>query len=158
MANDFILKRGTLDGSGNFVPTGGLSFKFTATDAMTDRHSAPNTTINAPGQGSEETTTFNLGGLQRFVGFDFKLQNTGEDKSLGTNASEVITIDEQYDYLKNTFLSGDTDIQYQMSIGTLVVINCMIDDLSINPTFSNPTFYKGSIQISEGKNALSINA
>ena len=155
---DFIIKRGTLDGSGNFVATGGLSFKFTAADNLTDRHTAPNVTINAPGQGSEETTAFNLSGLQRFVGFDFKLQDTNEDKSLGTNASPVITIDEQYTYLKNTFLSGASDIQFQMSIGTLIVINCLIDDLPLNPTFSNPNYYKGSIQLSEGKNALSIGA
>ena len=153
---DLIIKRGTLDSSGNFVSAGGLTFKFTGANNVTDRHSAPNTTINAPGQGSGETTTFNLGGLQRFFGFDFALINDGTDKSDGTHTSTVITIDQQYDYLKNTFLSGGTGVQYQISWGTLVVINCMIDDLTLTPRFENPNQYKGSIQVSEGKNALSI--
>ena len=150
------LQRGSLDSNGDFVATGGLTFVFSGVDNVTDRHSAPNTTINSPGQGSEETSTFNLGGLQRFVGFEFKLVNDGSDKSDGTNASPVITIDEQYTYLKNTFLSGKSDIQYQLTLNALLVINSMIDDLSINPTFSNPNHYRGSIQVSEGKNALSI--
>ena len=150
------IKKGSLDSNGDFVATGGLTFIFSGVDNFNDRHSSPNITINAPGQGSEETSNFNLGGLQRFISFDFQLINDGTDKADGTHTSAVTTIDEQYAYLKDTFLSGASDIQYQISWGTLVVVNCLIDDLPLNPTFNKPNFYKGSIQLSEGKNSLSI--
>ena len=61
-------------------------------------------------------------------------------------------------FMKNTFISGKADIQYRITINTLVIITCMIDDLTITPTFSNPNFYRGSIQLGEGKNALSISS
>lgn len=153
---DIKIKRGKLDSNGNFDPVGGLTYIFSGVDNLPDRHSASNTNINAPGQGSAETTSFNLSGLQRFVSFDFKIMDSAIDTSEGTNTTEVKTIDEQYKYLKNVFLSGETNIQYQLSIGDLVVINCNIDDLTINLTFNSPNKYNSSIQVSEGKNALSI--
>ena len=146
------LEKGNLDQNNNFVPSGEF-FIFSGVNNLSDRHSASNIKINAPGKGSSESVALNLSGLQRFVSFDFKLIDDGTDKSNGLNK---ITIDDQYDYLKNSFFSGNTDSQYRLSVGTLIVIKCLIDDLTINPTFENPNYYKGSIQVVEANNPFSV--
>jgi len=151
------LEKGHLNESNVFV-SDSKEFIFQGVNNITDRHSAPNIKINAPGKKSEDSIALNLSGLQRFLSFYYKLLNDGSsfDVSNGTHTSTVITIDEQYDYLKNVIMDGSTDIQFRLTIGTLVIITCLIDDLSLNPTFENPNHYKGSLQVTDGKNPLSV--
>lgn len=150
------IEKGSLNSSDQFV-SASKEFIFSGVNNLSDRHSAPNIKINAPGKNSQDSIALNLSGLQRFISFDFKIVNDGEDKSGGTESGGVRTIDEQYQYLKNTILDGSTDVQYRITINDLIVLTCLIDDLTINPTFSNPNSYNGSIQVTDGKNPLSVN-
>jgi len=149
------IEKGYLDSNENFVTT--KTFIFSGVDNVSDRHSSPNIKISAPGKSAEDSVAFNLSGLQRFISFDFRLINDGTDKSDGTNTTQVVTIDEQFTYLKDIFLDPSSDVQYRITINNLITQLCMIDDITINLTFNNPNYYKGSIQLSIGSNPLSIN-
>ena len=150
------LEKGKLNGSNEFVTS--KTFIFQGVNNVSDRHSAPNIKINAPGKSSEESIALNLSGLQRFIGFEFRLLNDGTsfDVSGGTESGGVITINDQYDYLKNTILSGDTGVQYQITVNDIIVTTCVIDDITLNPTFENPNYYKGSVQLTDGKNPMAV--
>ena len=146
-----FIEQGYTTESGDFVSQ--KIFYFSGVNNISDRHSATNIKINSPGKSSEDSVALNLSGIQRFISFEFKLIDDGTDHSGGEN---IKTIDEQYNYLKNVILSGKTDVQFRININGLIVTTCLIDDLSLNPTFENPNYYKGSIQLTDGKNPLSI--
>ena len=132
----------------------GNRFTFSLVNNVVDRDTTANIDISAPGQKAESTTVINLSGLKRFISFDFKLVNDGNDKSNGSN---IITVDQQYDYLKNTVLTGKTDEEYTLVVNTRINVTGLLIDNSLRQTFENNVSYvEGSIQIQVGKNPFKV--
>ncbi len=133
------------------ISNGTNTYTFSGVNNVSDSHQSPNVSINGANQGSASTQLYNVMGLTRDFSFDFQIINDGTDHS---NGSSKVTIDQQYDYLKNTVLNGEFATEYTLTIGSLITVTGLIEELTINLTFNNPNFYKGTIRIKEGSNPL----
>jgi len=133
------------------ISNGTNTYTFSGVNNVSDSHQSPNVSINGANQGSAQTQLYNVMGLTRDFSFDFQIINDGTDHS---NGASKVTIDEQYLYLKDTLLSGAFATQYTLTIGSLLTVKGLIEELSIQITFNNPNFYRGTIRIKQGANPL----
>jgi len=135
-------------------------YNFSEVNSVSDRSIQNNIKISSPNQDSNDNTIFNLNGISRIVSFAFNIYNDGTDRSNGTHTSTVTTIQEQYDYLKNTFLTGDTGVEYNLVVefDSVEIINMvgMINNLTPNILFNTPNRIAVNFEFEEGSNPFKV--
>ena len=133
---------------------------FQEVNNMQDRSIQNNIKFSSPNQGSDESIVFNLNGISRIVSFNFNIVDDGTDKADGTHTSTVITLQQQYDYLKQVFVTGDTGAEYTLTVefdgSTLFIVSGMINNLTPNLVFNRPNTINVTFEFEEGNNPLKV--
>ena len=105
--------------------------------------------LTIPNSTEEEALPISAG-VKKTISFEFKLFNTEEDMSDGTNSYEVKTINEKRKYLFKDFPSYDIFKVYEIKIidnfGEIKMYG-IISSLNISNVAENPTFLQGRLEL-----------
>lgn len=131
--------------------------KFHWAGNVSDRVQPNIISIPLAGSDSSQNLVFNLGGFKRIISLDFRLLDNGEDKSTSTDS--IVTVIDQWDFLIDTVLQGQTSGQEAVSFTLQIwrgtdetpakTYNGYLEDLGVNPIDGTP-YVNGSLVFTVG--------
>ena len=105
-----------------------------------------------PGASEDQSIVVNLG-VEGSRDFAFKLLDDGTDISEG-NPGSIITLQQQINYISDTFFGNDPEEKYTMATdttyGSLTTVTVVLDNMSLDISGLNPLSVPGRIKLNLG--------
>jgi len=152
MAEDFYFSIVNSDGQGFIFPT---------VVRFEDTYDNPVTPFALPGKDTNDNILISISGPSNRLTLSFEFQDLGEDKGIG-NSSDVITIEEQIEWLKKNVLTPNITETYNFTVWNpatstnILQEDVLVENLRINYENERPGSISASLTCVIGRNPLSI--
>lgn len=141
-------------GSANYG-NNGRQFHFLVMAPVDNAKSQPTTNFSLFNQDADDTSRIRFGGQAEQFRFSFVLINDGTDRSNGTHSSQIITIPQQIQYLRDVIFDSNFESEWLFTDSTgkfySSQIRVFIEDLRFNNAPANVSAVTGEITLTRGQ-------
>ena len=125
-------------------------------ETIRDNMSQGVSNMTFPNQEAEEGSFMRFSGQERDINFQFFMRDDGEDRSNGTHADEVITPQEQKEYLFNEIFLADSGASWELNDELFFNngVEVALSDLDITIESTSPLEFIASIEFLVGGNLM----
>jgi len=133
----------------------GEVFRFLIIENLSDRRRQSLQSVPFAGTNSQSTILFPITGKEEEFTLEFVLIDDGTDRANGTASSQIVTVTEQIEYLRNTVDTSDiqTEIQLRMPdfLGLGKAVQGRLTDFTLQKQEGMVTTANGTFTLKLGK-------